>query len=418
MDFSFSADDREFQREVRDWLDDAWPAAARERRARSAVTRVSKAEQMRWQQKLAERGWAAPNWPIEHGGAGFTATQNYIFDLEMARAGAPRVLPFGITMVAPVIMRFGTEEQKQRFLPDILHSRIWWCQGYSEPGSGSDLASLRMKAEDKGDHYLVNGVKTWTTLAQHADWIFCLVRTSTEERRQLGISFLLIDMQSPGVTVKPIITLDQPVEGFQEINTVYFEDVEVPKANRIGEEGRGWTCAKYLLEFERGNAYSPALKQALAGLKALAGAEASGYAASERGYAASGKSDAAPLIDDDAFMARLRNLEVQVLAMEFVELRILGALSAGQNVGPESSMLKTRGTELQQAVAELALELCGYYGFPLDQSTPLSEDLGPGFGPTHANGAAQSHFNTRKVSIYAGSNEIQRNIMAKLVLGL
>ena len=183
MDFSFSAEDREFQREVRAWLDDAWPEAARERRARSALARVSKAEQVRWQQKLAERGWAAPNWPVEHGGAGFTATQNYIFDLEMARAGAPRVLPFGITMVAPVIMKFGTEEQKQRFLPDILHSRVWWCQGYSEPGSGSDLASLRMKAEDKGDHYLVNGVKTWTTLAKHADWIFCLVRTSTEERR-------------------------------------------------------------------------------------------------------------------------------------------------------------------------------------------------------------------------------------------
>ncbi|MXW50129.1 MAG: pimeloyl-CoA dehydrogenase large subunit [Gammaproteobacteria bacterium] len=398
MDFSFSAEDREFQREVRAWLDEAWPEPARERRARSALARISKAEQMRWQQKLAERGWAAPNWPVEHGGAGFTATQNYIFDLEMARAGAPRVLPFGITMVAPVIMKFGTEEQKRRFLPDILHSRVWWCQGYSEPGSGSDLASLRMKAEDKGDHYLVNGVKTWTTLAQHADWIFCLVRTSTEERRQLGISFLLIDMQSPGVTVKPIITLDQPVEGFQEINTVYFEDVEVPRANRIGEEGRGWTCAKYLLEFERGNAYSPALKQSLAGLEALAAA--------------------APLIEDEDFTARLRDLEVQVLAMEFVELRILGALSAGQNVGPESSMLKTRGTELQQAVAELALELCGYYGFPLDQSTPLSEDLGPGFGPAHANGAAQYHFNTRKVSIYAGSNEIQRNIMAKLVLGL
>ena len=411
MDFSFSAEDRAFQREVRAWLDDAWPQSARERRARSALARVSKAEQVRWQQKLAERGWAAPNWPVEHGGAGFTATQNYIFDLEMARAGAPRVLPFGITMVAPVIMKFGTEEQKRRFLPDILHSRVWWCQGYSEPGSGSDLASLRMKAEDKGDHYLVNGVKTWTTLAQHADWIFCLVRTSTEDRPQLGISFLLIDMKTPGVTVKPIITLDQPVEGFQEINTVYFEDVEVPKANRLGEQGKGWTCAKYLLEFERGNAYSPALKQSLARLEALAAAE-------PRGYAASGKADSAPLIDDEAFVTQLRELEVQVLAMEFVELRILGALSAGQNVGPESSMLKTRGTELQQAVAELALELCGHYGFPLDQSTPLSDELGPGVGPTPANGVAQSHFNTRKVSIYAGSNEIQRNIMAKLVLGL
>ena len=404
MDFSFSTEDQEFQREVRAWLDDAWPQSIRDRQSRSALTHVAKEEQVLWQQQLAERGWAAPNWPVEHGGAGFTATQNYIFDLEMARAGAPRVLPFGITMVAPVIMKFGTDEQKRRFLPDILHSRVWWCQGYSEPGSGSDLASLRMKAEDKGDHYLVNGIKTWTTLAQYADWIFCLVRTSTEERRQLGISFLLIDMHSPGVTVKPIITLDQPVAGFQEINTVYFEDVEVPKANRLGEEGRGWTCAKYLLEFERGNAYSPALKQSLAGLEALAKTEPNG--------------GGAPLIADEAFATQLRGLEVQVLAMEFVELRILGALSAGQNVGPESSMLKARGTELQQAVAELALESCGYYGFPLDQSTPLSDELGPGVGPIHASGAAQRHFNTRKVSIYAGSNEIQRNIMAKLVLGL
>ena len=219
--------------------------------------------------------------------------------------------------------------------------------------------------------------------------------------------------------------MDQPVEGFQEINTVYFEDVEVPKANRLGEEGRGWTCAKYLLEFERGNAYSPGLKQSLARLEALAATEPSGFAAPEKGFAApeggfeaSGESPAAPLIEDDGFVARLRDLQVQVLAMEFVELRILGALSAGQNVGPESSMLKTRGTELQQAVAELALELCGHYSFPLDQSTPLSEELGPGLGPAHANGAAQHHFNTRKVSIYAGSNEIQRNIMAKLVLGL
>lgn len=368
------------------------------------MPRTSKAEQVAWQQRLAERGWAAPNWPVEHGGAGFTPAQNYILDLEMARAGAPRTLPFGITMVAPVIMKFGTEEQKQRFLPDILNSRVWWCQGYSEPGSGSDLASLRTKAEDQGDHYLVNGVKTWTTLAQHADWIFCLVRTSSEAKRQLGISFLLIDMKSPGVTVKPIVTLDQPPAGFQEINTVYLEDVQVPKGNLIGEEGRGWTCAKYLLEFERGNAYSPVLKESLASLQALAQTEPGG--------------DGEPLAADEDFTARLRDLEVQVLAMEFVELRILGALSAGQNVGPESSMLKTRGTELQQAVTELHLEFCGYYGFPLDRSTPLLDDRFQSVGPAYANGLSQSYFNARKTSIYAGSNEIQRNIMAKLVLDL
>ena len=404
MDFSFSEHDREFQREVRAWLDEAWPAEARLKRAGSAMARVHKTEQVAWQQKLAERGWAAPNWPVEHGGAGFTPTENYIFDLEMARAGAPLTLPFGITMVAPVIMKFGTQEQKQRFLPDILNSRVWWCQGYSEPGSGSDLASLRTKAEDAGDHYLVNGVKTWTTLAQHADWIFCLVRTSSEQKRQLGISFLLIDMHSPGVAVKPIITLDQPPDGLQEINTVYFEDVEVPKANLIGEEGRGWTCAKYLLEFERGNAYSPVLKESLASLKALAETEPG--------------SGGQPMAADEDFTARLRDLEVQVLAMEFVELRILGALSAGQNLGPESSMLKTRGTELQQAVTELYLELCGHYGFPLDQSIPGQDNGFAPISPSRANGVSQSYFNTRKTSIYAGSNEIQRNIMAKLVLGL
>lgn len=390
--------------EVREWLETAWPQRVRERQKKSALTRVSKDEQVGWQQALAEKGWAATNWPREHGGAGFTPTQNYLFDLEVARAGAPNVLPFGITMVAPVIMKFGSEAQKQRFLPDILHSRVWWCQGYSEPGSGSDLASLSTRAEDKGDHYLVNGVKTWTTLAQHADWIFCLVRTSREERKQLGISFLLIDMKTPGVDVKPIITLDQPLEGLQEINTVYFEDVRVPKENLVGKEGQGWTCAKYLLEFERGNAYSPRLKASLGRLKEIVGAAES---------ARTGE----PLMDD-TFAHKIASTEIDILALEFTELRILGALAAGQNVGPESSLLKTRGTELQQQVSELWLELSGYYALALDRSTPFEGDNFQTAGPEWTSGAAQSYFNLRKVSIYAGSNEIQRNIMAKLVLGL
>ena len=401
MDFSFSAEDRAFQAEVREWLESAWPQEIRERQKKTALTRVSKEEQVRWQQALAARGWAATNWPKEHGGADFTPTQNYLFDLEIARAGAPGVLPFGITMVAPVIMRFGTQEQKQRFLPDILHSRMWWCQGYSEPGSGSDLASLATKAEDKGDHYLVNGVKTWTTLAQHADWIFCLVRTSKEDRKQLGISFLLIDMRSPGVEVRPIITLDQPLEGLQEINTVYLENVEVPKENLVGEEGQGWTCAKYLLEFERGNAYSPRLKASLGRLKEIA----------------KSTEMREPLVDSD-LQHKIASTEIDILALEFTELRILGALSAGQNVGPESSLLKTRGTELQQQVSELWLELSGYYALALDRSTPFAGDNVQSVGPEWTNGVAQSYFNLRKVSIYAGSNEIQRNIMAKLVLGL
>ncbi len=370
----------------------------RDKQKRSARSQLSKDDHVRWQKALAEKGWAATNWPAEHGGAKFTATQGYIFDLETAQAGAPRVMPFGISMVAPVIMKFGTAEQKKRFLPDILHANVWWCQGYSEPGAGSDLASLRTKAEDAGDHYLVNGVKTWTTLAQYADWIFCLVRTTQEDKKQMGISFLLIDMHSPGVTVNSIITLDTPAEGFQEINMVYLQDVQVPKENLIGEEGKGWTCAKYLLEFERGNAYSPGLKQALAHVRAMAQQEGLGA--------------------DADFNARLDGVEVQILAMEFTELRILGALAAGQNVGPESSLLKTRGTELQQAVTELALEATGYYANPVDASIPVEGDNFNPVGPTYANGVTQHYFNTRKVSIYAGSNEIQRNIMSKLVLGL
>ncbi|MEM7100795.1 MAG: acyl-CoA dehydrogenase family protein [Pseudomonadota bacterium] len=404
MDISFSDTDRAFQADVRNWLEEAWPAEVREKQAKSAVGRLSKEDLVAWQKRLAEKGWAATNWPAEHGGASFTPTQSYIFDLERARVGAPNVIPFGITMVAPVIMKFGTDEQKKKFLPPILNSDIWFCQGYSEPGSGSDLASLNTKAEDNGDHYVVNGVKTWTTMAQYADWMFCLVRTSNEDIRQLGISFLLIDMNTPGIEVKPIITLDEPTVGYQEINMVYFEDVKVPKENLIGEQGKGWTCAKYLLEFERGNAYSPSLNGAMTHIAGFAQSEQDGTGQS--------------YWDNDDFQRRYQDVKVQILAMEYTELRILGALAAGQNVGPESSMLKTRGTELQQSVTELALEVAGVYGPPLDTSTPAPGDNFQPIGPQSANGVAQEYFNTRKVSIYAGSNEIQRNIMSKLVLGL
>jgi len=404
LDIAFTEQDRSFQKEVADWLDTAWPQEIRDKQSKSALGKLSKDDLVSWQKKLAEKGWAATNWPVEHGGANFTPTQSYIFDLERAKVGAPGVVPFGITMVAPVIMKFGTEEQKREFLPKILNSDIWFCQGYSEPGSGSDLASLNTKAEDKGDHYLINGVKTWTTMAQYADWMFCLVRTSQEDIRQLGISFVLIDMKTPGISVKPIVTLDQPKEGFQEINMVYFENVEVPKANLVGDEGKGWTYAKYLLEFERGNAYSPALKGALAHLREVSRAELDGEGNS--------------YFDNADFQRRLYDIEIQVLSMEYTELRILGALAAGQNVGPESSMLKTRGTELQQAVTELALDISGNWSMPLDESTPLDGDNFSSVGPSGHNGVSQEYFNTRKVSIYAGSNEIQRNIMSKLVLGL
>ncbi|MBM4206193.1 MAG: pimeloyl-CoA dehydrogenase large subunit [Gammaproteobacteria bacterium] len=404
MDVAFSDSDRKFQAEVRTWLETAWPESIRQKQRRSTIERLSKADRVAWQKRLYEKGWAARDWPEEHGGAGFTSTQNYIFDLECARVGAPGMIPFGVTMVAPVIMKFGTTEQKKRFLPDILATNVWWCQGYSEPGSGSDLASLKTRAEDKGDHYVVNGVKTWTTLAQYADWIFCLVRTSNESKPQLGISFLLIDMKTPGIEVKPIITLDQPEEGYQEINMVYFTDVVVPKGNLIGEQGKGWTCAKYLLEFERGNAYSPGLYGAMSHVRSIAQVAAN--------------PDGGTYADDVGFKSRFDDISIQIQAMEYTELRILSQLANGQNVGPESSMLKTRGTELQQAVTELAMEVSGMYLLPKDESTPADNDPFVPVVPAGQTGVAQDYFNTRKVSIYAGSNEIQRNIMSKLVLGL
>ncbi|MEE4298628.1 MAG: acyl-CoA dehydrogenase family protein [Pseudomonadales bacterium] len=403
MNLEFSSEDIAFQQEVRSWIEENLTAEMREVLERSATGHLGKELQVEWQKRLATKGWAVPNWPVEWGGPNWSPTQKYIFDLEMSRVGAPRMLPFGAPMVAPVIMKFGTEEQKQRFLPDIRDSNVWWCQGYSEPGSGSDLASLATTARREGDHYVVNGTKTWTTLGQHADWIFCLVRTSKEEKRQQGISFLLIDMKSEGITVDPIITLDRPAVGHQEINTVFFENVKVPVENLVGEEGKGWTCAKYLLEFERGNAYAPGLKAKLGRI---------------REYAAANVADGAPLIEDPGFARKLDECEIAISSMEFTELRILGALAAGQNVGPESSMLKCRGTELQQQVAELALESVGEQGIPFQHPEPivgLNEE--PVFDWPSAN-APLHHFNIRKASIYAGSNEVQRNIMAKLVLGL
>ena len=404
MDMTFSKSDKQFQQEIKGWLKENFEGDLQPAVEQSSIGQLSRDNQLLWQRRLAEKGWAAPNWPKELGGANFTPTQQYIFDLEMASAGAPIVLPFGITMVAPVIMKFGTEEQKTKFLPDILASKTWWCQGYSEPSSGSDLASLRCKAEDKGDYYLVNGTKTWTTLAQHADWVFCLVRTSQEDKPQKGISFLLIDMKTPGITVQPIITIDKPAPPHQEINTIFFTDVKVPKENLVGEVGKGWTCAKYLLEFERGNAYSPRLNEALKRVTEIASTEIDG-----------GES----LLNNSNFKRQLDETQIAVDAMEFTELRILGNLSAGQNAGPESSLLKCRGTELQQQITELAVEATGIYALPFDHRGP--DDVGsnvPSIGPDYAAGVPLQYFNIRKVSIYAGSNEIQRNIMAKLVLGL
>lgn len=401
MDLNFTAEELAFRDEVRDFIKKNFDTEMQAAMARTRTGYIAKHLHIRWQKALNEKGWLAPNWPVEYGGPGWTPTQRYIYEQEMSTAGAPITVPFGPRMLAPVIMKFGTEAQKKKYLPDILASNTWWCQGYSEPGAGSDLAGLQMKAEDKGDHFLCNGSKIWTSEAQHADMIFCLVRTAQTKKPQEGISFLLIDMKSPGVTVTPIVTIDESSPGMQEVNQVFFDDVKVPRENLVGELNQGWTCAKYLLEFERGNAYSGHLKRHLSHLRKIAKAE---------------QKFGQPLAADPDFAAKLADAEMGIMAMEMLELRVLGGTKSGQNLGAASSMLKTRGTELQQLVSDLAAEAIGYYAAPY---TPLVEGSNePVIGPDYVDGVAARYLNMRKVTIYAGSNEIQRNIMSKLILGL
>jgi len=402
MDLGFTPDDLKFRDEVRAFIAERYDDDLKRKMSLTKNGYLDKEGQLKWQKALHQRGWAAPNWPKELGGASFTPTQKYIFDIEMAAAGTPIVSPMGLKMVAPVIIAFGSDAQRKRHLPPILSSDIWWCQGYSEPGSGSDLASLQMRAEDKGDHYLCNGTKIWTTHAQWADWIFCLVRTTPGGKPQEGISFILIDMKTPGITVQPIVTIDGPADGQQEINQVFFDDVKVPKTNLIGEPDKGWTYAKYLLEFERGNAYAPGLKRSLKKVRHIAALEGQG---------------GLRLIEDDSFRRKIEDVEIQLHALEFTELRIFSGLAAGQRPGAESSLLKTRGTELQQAITELVLEAVAYSAIPFvrDPWARVNEEWPV---PDYAVTAAPYYFSVRKASIYAGSNEIQRNIMAKLVLGL
>jgi alkylation response protein AidB-like acyl-CoA dehydrogenase len=392
MDLEFSKEEHAFREEVRAFVTAKLPPEIREKIDNGQP--LAKNDAVRWQKILYEKGWAAPNWPVEHGGTGWTPTQMYIFDEEMAAAGAPPVVPFGMKMVAPVIYTFGTEEQKKRFLPDILASNVWWCQGYSEPGSGSDLASLSTRAVRDGDDYIVNGTKAWTTLGQYADWIFCLVRTDPNAKKQQGISFLLIDMKTPGVSVHPVITM----EGDHEVNETHFEDVRVPVANRIGAENQGWTCAKYLLTHERTNVANIGLIRR--NLRRL------------RREAAKVKVGDSVLLETPSFARRVADVEIQIIALEFTALRILSKVARGGAPGAESSLLKVRGTELQQALSELILEAAGYDAFAF---TP---EGGQPIGPRWSARAAANYFNLRKVTIYGGSSEIQKNIMTKAVLGL
>jgi len=398
MDLNYSAQESAFRDEVRAFVRARLPHEI----SRKVLEhkRLDRDDYLRWQKILHAKGWMAPNWPVEHGGAGWNAVQQHIFDEECAEAGAPRIIPFGVNMVGPVIIAFGNAWQKQHYLPRILSSEDWWCQGYSEPGAGSDLASLKTRAERQGERYVVNGQKTWTTLAQYADMIFCLVRTASTGKRQEGISFLLIDMRTPGVTVRPIITLD----GEHEVNEVWFEDVEVPVDNLVGEEGRGWTYAKFLLAHERsGIAGVGASKRELRMLKYIASQE---------------RRNGRPLIEDPRFRDRIARVEIDLMALEITNLRLLAAEREGRAPGAEVSMLKIKGTDIQQALTELMMDAIGPYALPHLPDAWGDHWLGEHVGPEYAAPLAARYFNYRKVSIYGGSNEIQRNIVAQHILGL
>ena len=396
MDLHYTAEESAFRDTVRAFLDTHLPADL-QRKVRRHL-RLNRDDYVRWHKIVAQQGWAAPAWPVEYGGTGWTSVQRHIWEDECARAATPPILPFGVNMVAPVIMAFANAEQKAYYLPRILNCDDWWCQGYSEPGAGSDLASLKTTAERDGDHYIVNGQKTWTTLGQHADMIFCLVRTDSTVRKQEGISFLLIDMKTPGITVRPIIMLDEE----HEVNEVFFDNVRVPVSNLVGQENKGWTYAKYLLGHERtGIAAVGRSKRELTFLKQLAMQQ------TKRG---------APLLHDPAFAAKVAHVEIELMALEMTVLRVIS--EEGKGPGPQASMLKVRGSELQQQLTELMVEALGPQALPFD---PAYLDGG---APHSAGGddlaapLAAYYFNYRKTSIYGGSNEIQKNIITQMILGL
>ncbi len=402
MDLSFTPEEQTFRQEVRAWVRGHLPGHIAHK-VHHAL-RLSRQDLQDWARILGRKGWLGWGWPQAFGGPGWNAIQKHLFEEECALAGAPRVVPFGPVMVAPVIMAFGTAEQQQRFLPGIASGDVWWSQGYSEPGSGSDLASVKCRAERHGDHYLVNGQKTWTTLGQYGEWIFCLVRTSTEGKPQTGISFLLIDMATPGVTVRPIKLLD----GECEVNEVFFDDVRVPVDNLIGEENKGWTYAKHLLSHERTNiADVNRAKRELERLKRIAKAEG--------------------VYDDRRFRDEIAKLEVDIVALEMLVLRVLSAEKTGKQSLDIAGLLKIRGSEIQQRYAELMMLAAGPYSLPFifdameagwqgDQAQPQALRGFPGGDVSNAP-LASTYFNLRKTTIYGGSNEVQRNIVAQTVLG-
>ncbi len=393
MDLNFTPEQTAFRHEVRAWVRAHLPPEI-SHKVHHAL-HLTRDDLQRWAKILGGKGWLGWGWPKEHGGPGWSAVQRHLFEEECALAGAPRVPPFGPIMVAPVIMAFGTPAQQQRFLPGIASGEVWWSQGYSEPGAGSDLASLKCKAERRGDYYLVNGQKTWTTLGQYGEWIFCLVRTSNEGKPQTGISFLLIDMSSPGVSVRPIVMLD----GSPEVNEVWFDNVEVPADQLIGEENKGWTYAKYLLSHERTNiADVNRAKRELERLKRIAKAEG--------------------LWDGDTrFRDQIALLEVDIVALEMMVLRVLSAESSGKQSLDVAGLLKIRGSEIQQRYTELMMLAAGPFALPFMREAMEAGWQGDPVGAAHCAPLAATYFNYRKTSIYGGSNEVQKNIVAQTVLG-
>jgi len=399
MELKFTAEELAFKKEVAAFIQANY--SDDDRKQYGLGMDYAKDVTVKWQRALAAKGWVAPGWPREWGGTQWTPTQSYIFEYECAMANTPEIFAAGLKMVAPVIIAYGNDEQKKRFLPEIYNSNIWWCQGYSEPGAGSDLASLQTKAVREGDHYIVNGSKIWTSTAHYADWIFCLVRTDPgADIKQKGISFLLIDMKTPGIRVEPIIGLD----GRHQLNQTFFDDVKVPVTNLIGEENKGWTYAKVLLTHERTSIARVARsKYKIQRLKEMASVAVS---------------DGQPLIEDKSFKQKLNALEVDMLALEYSDLRILSDVKKGGAPAAESSILKIRGSELQQAIAELTLEVAGYYSQPYVSEEHVYGYEGERTGDSLYTATALWYFNSRPATVYGGSNEIQRNILAKAVLGL
>ena len=402
MDLRFTPEEEAFRDEVRAFLADRLPQRLSDKVKHGR--KLTKADMVEWHTILNARGWLATHWPEAYGGPGWSVVQRSIFEDEIARAHAPRIVPFGVNMLGPVLIKYGSDEQRTHYLPRILDGTDWWCQGYSEPGAGSDLASLKCAAVrakgDGGDHYVINGQKTWTTLGQYADWIFCLVRTDPAAKAQEGISFLLIDMRSPGIEVRPIVLLD----GDAEVNEVFFTDVRVPVANLVGEENRGWTYAKYLLTYERTNiAGVGSSMSAFERLRATAG-----------GITRGGK----PLTDDPLFAARMARIEIDLANMATTNMRVLAAVAGGGAPGAESSMLKIKGTEVRQAITALQRRAYGPYAQPFIPEALEDGYNGEPVGPEDAGPAAASYFNNRKLSIFGGSNEVQKNIISKMIVGL